>query len=245
MLVNITIPVFNEEKRLARCLPRLHSFLARQRTSPWEIVVANNGSTDRTQTIAEQFGREYAGVRVMWIPEKGRGGALKKAWLASGADILSYMDVDLATDLEAFPALIEAVAARGFDLAIGSRLLPDSRTNRGWKREVISRCYIWMVRSSAHAHFSDAQCGFKALNRQAAQSLLPQVRDTGWFFDTELLVLAERLGYRIGEIPVHWTDDPDTRVHIFNTAVADLKGLMRLRRERPRTPEIDRKRAEG
>jgi glycosyltransferase involved in cell wall biosynthesis len=233
MLVNITIPVFNEEKRLARCLPRLHNFLAQQSIFPWEIVIANNASTDRTQAVAEQFSREFASVRVLWIPEKGRGGALKQAWLASTADVLSYMDVDLATDLAAFPALVEAVSMRGFDIAIGSRLLPDSCTNRGWKRDIISRCYIWMVRSSAHAHFSDAQCGFKALSRRAAQALLPQIRDTGWFFDTELLVLAERLGYRIGEVPVRWTDDADTRVHILNTALADLKGLLRLRRELP------------
>ena len=227
---NITIPVFNEEVRLARCIPRLHQFLSANLQLDWEIVVASNGSTDRTEAVARQLSRSYGGVHVVHIPEKGRGGALKAVWLDSRADVLSYMDVDLATGLEAFPALIEAVASGGFDLATGSRLLPGARVTRGWKREAISRSYNLLLKALLRTRFSDAQCGFKAITKAAAGELLPLVEDTGWFFDTELLVLAEKLGCRICDIPVRWIDDPDSRVKILKTALADIRGLVRLQR---------------
>jgi hypothetical protein len=155
---------------------------------------------------------------------------LKRAWLQSEADILCYMDVDLATDLAALPALVDALASGQFDLAIGSRLAPGSRTKRGWKRELISRCYVRLIRAFFPVRFSDAQCGFKAITRGAARELLPLVQDNGWFFDTELLVLAHRFGCRIAEVPVIWNDDGDSRVRILSTAWADFRGLVRLRR---------------
>jgi glycosyltransferase involved in cell wall biosynthesis len=231
--VNVTIPVANEERRLPRSLPRLHRFLSESFRLPLEfqIVIANNGSTDRTQEIAEQFSREYPNVRVLRIPEKGRGGAVKKAWLESEAEVLTYMDVDLATDLEAFPALVEAVASGQADIAIGSRRMASSKTNRSWRREVISRAYLRLARLLCGLRCSDAQCGFKAVSRTAAQALLPQVEDNGWFFDTELLVRAQWGGYRIAEVPVKWTEDRDSRVKILRTAWEDVRGLMRLRRE--------------
>lgn len=230
-LVNVTVPVFNEARRLGLSLPKLHRCLSKQGAQDFQIVIADNGSTDGTLTLAAELARQYPAVRVMHLKEKGRGRALKAAWNQSEAEILSYMDVDLSTDLAAFPALVAAVTEGGFDLAIGSRLLPESHTHRGWKRELVSRAYLWLVKAFFHVHFSDAQCGFKAITREAAQALLPLVADTGWFFDTELLVLAERLGYRIGEVPVTWVDDPDSRVRILPTAWEDLKGLLRLRRK--------------
>ncbi len=229
-VVNVTVPVFNEARRLAVSLPKLHQFLSGQGDVSFEIVIADNGSKDGTLTLAKGLARRYHGVRVMHLAEKGRGEALKTAWSRSQADILSYMDVDLATDLTAFPALVETVAPGQFQLAIGSRLLPGSHTERGWKRELLSRGYMRLVRTFFQVQFSDAQCGFKAITREAAQTVLPLVEDTGWFFDTELLVLAERLGYRIGEVPVTWIDDPDSRVRVVPTAWADLKGLLRVRR---------------
>jgi glycosyltransferase involved in cell wall biosynthesis len=228
--VNITLPVYNEEERLPRGLPRLAKFLTAHAAWDWEIVIANNGSTDRTQAVAEQLSREHAGVRVLNLPAKGRGGALKAAWQNSAAEVLSYMDVDLSTGLEALPTLVAAVAEQGYDLATGSRLLPGSRTRRNWRREVTSRCYIRLAQAVLGTRLSDTQCGFKAIARQAARELLPQVEDTAWFFDTELLVLAERQGWRIREVPVCWEEDADSRVQVWRTAVADLRGLLRLRR---------------
>jgi glycosyltransferase involved in cell wall biosynthesis len=230
MLVHVTIPVFNEEKQLAATVARLETFLATQAQFEWEVIVANNGSTDRTLEIARQLARANSRVRVLELSEKGRGGALKRAWLDSASEVLSYMDVDLSTDLAAFPALVDAVASDEFDLAIGSRLLPDSHTTRSWRRDLISRSYNGLARLLLRTRLSDLQCGFKAIRREAARTLLPLVADTGWFFDTELLVLAERMGYHICEIPVRWVEDLDSRVKLLSTALADLKGLIRLRR---------------
>jgi glycosyltransferase involved in cell wall biosynthesis len=207
----------------------LEEFLRQRCGFPYEIIIANNGSVDRTLEIARQLARTRPAVRVLHLEQKGRGGALKRAWQESAAEVLSYMDVDLSTDLETFPELVE-VAEGGCDLAFGSRLLPGSRTVRSRRRELLSRGYNRLVKAILHARFSDAQCGFKALNRRAAQRLLPLVQDTGWFFDTELLVLAERLGYRLCELPVRWVEHPDSRVRILSTALGDLKGLFRLRR---------------
>jgi glycosyltransferase involved in cell wall biosynthesis len=230
MLTNITIPVHDEERRLPRSLPRLHRFLHDRCPFEFEIVIADNASTDRTPEIARELAEAHDRVRVLRLEEKGRGRALKKAWGESDASILSYMDVDLSTDLQSFPALIEAVAIGGFDVAIGSRLLQESSTTRGWKRELISRCYNRMIRMVCGTRFRDAQCGFKALTHEAATRLLPLVEDNGWFFDTELLILAEKLGWRLYELPVRWLDDSDSHVKIWRTAVDDLKGLVRVRR---------------
>ena len=228
--VNITIPVLNETKRLRTCVPKLLRYLARHDRLAYEIVIADNGSTDGTLAVAEELARQHPTVRVIHLEAKGRGRALKGAWSQTGAEILTYMDVDLATDLAAFPTLVDAVAKNGFDVAVGSRLLPGSHVQRGWKREVVSRGYVWLLRTLLHVRFSDTQCGFKAISRRAAQALLPVVEDTGWFFDTELLVLAERLGYRICDVPVRWLEDPDSRVNLVSTAWGNLKGLLRLKR---------------
>jgi glycosyltransferase involved in cell wall biosynthesis len=226
--VNVTIPVYNEEKTLARSIHALAAFLEAHCHYAWEIVIANNGSTDRTLDIASALAAQLTSLRVLHLPGKGRGRAVKEAWLQSHADILTYMDVDLSTDLAAFPTLVEALAHGGFDLAVGSRLCKGSTIRRGLKREFISRSYNLLVKAMFHPRFSDAQCGFKGITRKAATELLPAVEDNDWFMDTELLVIADKLGYRILDFPVHWIDDPDSRVRIWSTAVADLKGLIRL-----------------
>jgi glycosyltransferase involved in cell wall biosynthesis len=231
MFVNVTIPVFNEELRLPHSLPKLHRFLTEHCRFQFELVIADNASTDRTWQIAHSFSQRYEGVRVVHLEEKGRGRALKNVWTESVADLLSYMDVDLSTDLSAFPPLVEALISGGFDVATGSRLLKPSLTTRRLKRELISRSYNRLIKLLFRTRFSDGQCGFKAITRQAAKELLPLVEDTGWFFDTELLVLAEKLGYRIFDLPVRWVDDSDSRVKILRTAWEDAKGLMRVRRD--------------
>lgn len=230
MKLAVVIPAFNEEAQLGASVKILDEFLSRHFRIDYEIVIADNGSTDRTLEFARQLGYERRTIRVVHLNEKGRGRALKSAWLASRADLLSYMDVDLSTDLSAFPPLIEGLMSGGFDLATGSRLLKPELIKRGWKREFISRCYNVLVKVMFHTRFSDAQCGFKAITRPAAQALLPLVEDNGWFFDTELLVLAEKVGYRIFDLPVRWVDDSDSRVRIIRTAWDDIKGLIRMRK---------------
>ncbi|MBI4233644.1 MAG: glycosyltransferase family 2 protein [Chloroflexi bacterium] len=228
--VDVVIPVYNEERDLPRCVARLREFLKDAIPHPWCVVVADNGSTDRTLDIAKELASQHPGqVAYIHLPEKGRGRALKRVWLERPADILSYMDVDLSTDLAAFPPLVAAIAEEGFDIAIGSRLRRGARVERGLKREMLSRGYNLLIRAMLWTHFADAQCGFKAISRQAAQAILPLVRDTQFFFDTELLIIAEKRGFHIKEIPVHWVDDPDTRVRIFRTVSQDIRGLLRLR----------------
>ena len=230
MQVNVTIPVFNEENQLPLCIPKLHGFLSRHCRFRFEIVIADNASTDQTFETAGQLSRKHEGVRVIHLDQKGRGRALKRAWSESPADILSYMDADLSTDLKAFPPLIESLMGGGFDLATGSRLLKPSLTTRGMKREIFSRGYNQIIRLLCGTRFSDAQCGFKAITRQGAEELLPWVDDNDWFLDTELLILAEKLGYRLFELPVRWVDDPHSHVKIWKTSVDDIKGLLRVRR---------------
>ena len=229
--VDVVIPVLNEERALPVCVDTLLQFLANSSPYPFRIVVADNGSTDRTPEIAESLSQENW-PRVAWsrLEIRGRGRALRKAWLESDADILTYMDVDLSTDLAAFPPLVRAIGEEGFDLAVGSRLMKGaSVSKRTLKREITSRSYNTIIKAAFFTRFSDAQCGFKAISSSAAQALIPKVQDQGWFFDSELLILAEKGGYRIKDIPVRWVDDPDTRVRVVKTAVDDLKGLYRLR----------------
>lgn len=229
--VEIVIPVLNEERGLPVSIEKLHRFLVdNMQGYDWRIVVADNGSTDQTPKVVEELSLKYDEVGYLRLEDRGRGRALRTAWLASDADYLCYMDVDLSTELEAIPLLIDSLANKGFDLAIGSRLKKGANVvGRSLKREVISRGYNFIVWSMFFVKFQDAQCGFKAINRKAAHELAPLVEDNSWFFDTELLIVAEKNGYQINEIPVEWTDDPDSRVKIVKTATADLTGLLRLR----------------
>ncbi|MFE6085596.1 glycosyltransferase [Streptomyces virginiae] len=229
-VLDVVIPVFNEEKDLGPCVRRLHEHLTRTFPYPFRITVADNASTDRTPEVARGLASVLDGVRSIRLEEKGRGRALRQVWSASDAPVLAYMDVDLSTDLNALLPLVAPLISGHSDLAIGTRLARSSRVVRGAKREFISRAYNLLLRSSLAARFSDAQCGFKAIRREVAERLLPLVEDTGWFFDTELLVLAERAGLRIHEVPVDWVDDPDSTVHIVRTATEDLKGVWRVGR---------------
>ncbi|HET8766761.1 MAG TPA: bifunctional glycosyltransferase family 2/GtrA family protein, partial [Pedococcus sp.] len=198
---------------------------------PFRITVADNASTDGTAAVARGLAAELPGVALVELEQKGRGRALKQVWLASDAPILAYMDVDLSTDLDALWPLVAPLMSGHSDLAIGSRLARGARVVRGVKREVISRCYNLVLRGALGARFSDAQCGFKAIRADVAAELLPMVQDPTWFFDTELLVLAERSGLRIHEVPVDWYDDPDSRVDVVATALDDLRGVRRVRRD--------------
>lgn len=227
-VVDVVVPVYNEQAALAASIRRLHRYLAETLPFTARITIADNASIDETPRIASELAEELDGVRVVRLEQKGRGRALHTVWSSSDAPVLAYMDVDLSTDLAALQPLLAPLISGHSDLAIGTRLARSSRVVRGAKREVISRCYNLILRSTLAAKFSDAQCGFKAIRADVAARLLPHVTDTGWFFDTELLVLAERSGLRIHEVPVDWVDDPDSRVDIVATATADLKGIARL-----------------
>lgn len=227
-VLDVVIPVHNEEADLAASVRRLRDHLRTE--FPWDfrITIADNASSDGTPVIATDLAEQLPEVEVVRMELKGRGRALHHVWSASDAAVLAYMDVDLSTDLAALAPLIAPLVSGHSDLSIGTRLGPGSRVTRGAKREVISRCYNLLLRSTLSTQFTDAQCGFKAIRADVAAGLLPHVEDSGWFFDTELLVLAERSGLRIHEVPVDWIDDPDSRVDIVATAAADLRGIMRL-----------------
>jgi len=232
-MVDIVIPVHNEERDLRASVLRLHAHLTQQFPFSARITIADNASTDATPAVAAQLGEELPEVRVLRLNEKGRGRALAAAWLTSDARVVSYMDVDLSTDLSALLPLVAPVISGHSQVSIGSRLVTGSRVTRGPKREVISRVYNILLRLVLRVRFKDAQCGFKALRADVARSLLPDVVNRNWFFDTELLVRAERAGLRIHELPVDWTDDPDSRVDIVATAIEDLRGVWRLATGRP------------
>ncbi|WP_018680773.1 glycosyltransferase [Actinokineospora enzanensis] len=229
-VLDVVVPVHNEERDLEPCVRRLHAHLREHFPYRFRITVADNASTDGTWAVAEGLAAELPGVRAVRLALKGRGRALHQTWLGSDAEVLAYMDVDLSTDLNALSPLVAPLISGHSDVAIGSRLARGARVVRGPKRELISRAYNLLLRGTLAVRFSDAQCGFKAIRADVARALLPHVADTGWFFDTELLVLAQRAGSRIHEVPVDWVDDPDSRVDIVSTALADLRGIARLAR---------------
>jgi len=224
----IVIPVRNEEHDLAPSVRRLHAFLRNEFPVSTRITIADNGSTDGTWAQALALQAELPAVRAVRLERPGRGGALRTIWLASDADVYAYMDVDLSTDLNALFPLLAPLLSGHSDVAIGTRLARGARVVRGPRREIISRCYNLLLRVTLGTGFSDAQCGFKAIRADAARELLPLTTDDGWFFDTELLVLAERAGLRIHEVPADWIDDPDSRVKVASTALGDIRGIIRL-----------------
>jgi putative flippase GtrA len=228
--VEIVVPVYNEQDDLGPSVRRLHDYLDGDFPFTAMITIADNASTDTTWACALELQSSLPGVRAVHLDAKGRGRALHQVWTASSARVVAYMDVDLSTDLNALLPLVAPLLSGHSDLAIGSRLARSSRVVRGPKREFISRSYNLILRTTLRAGFSDAQCGFKAIRTDCARALLPHVHDTAWFFDTELLVLAERSGLRIAEVPVDWVDDPDSRVDVMATAIADLRGVARVGR---------------
>ncbi|MER7186217.1 dolichyl-phosphate beta-glucosyltransferase [Streptomyces hyaluromycini] len=226
--VEIVVPVYNEAHVLAGSIGRLHAYLEDSFPFPFRITIADNASTDATWTVATDLTLRLPHVHARRLEQKGRGRALKHVWSLSTADVVSYMDVDLSTGLDGFLPLVAPLLSGHSDLAIGSRLHRQSAVVRGPKREFISRSYNLLLKAGLGARFSDAQCGFKAVRTEVFRALAPRIEDTAWFFDTELLVLAQRNGLRVHEVPVDWVDDPDSRVDVVRTAVDDLKGMARM-----------------
>ena len=229
-VVDIAVPVYNEEGDLEASIRRLDAFLDTEFPLASRITIVDNASTDSTWSIALRLAERLPRVEALHLNAKGRGRALRAAWASSSAPVVAYMDVDLSTDLGALLPLVAPLLSGHSDIAIGSRLMRTSNVIRGTRRELISRRHPLLLRTSLRTGFRDAQCGFKAMRSEVARRILPRVADQEWFFDTELLVLAERAGLRIHEVPVDWTDDPDSRVDIVSTAVEDLRGIARVGR---------------
>ena len=229
-LVDVVVPVFDEERTLVRNVETLLAYLDDEFPCRFRVVIADNGSADATPEIGTELAARHDEVEYLRLERKGRGHALRTAWLASGANVVSYMDVDLSTNLESFLPLVAPILSGHSELAIGTRLGHSAHVRRRLKREVLSRGYNLLIHAAFRAGFSDAQCGFKAVRADVARQLLPLVEDDSWFFDTELLLLAERNGLRIYEVPVDWIEDLDSRVELAPTIAADLAGLWRVRR---------------
>ncbi|MFC2142656.1 glycosyltransferase [Acidobacteriota bacterium] len=227
--VDIVIPVLNEAHVLENSVATLREFLSGNLSHAWRVVIVDNGSTDGTSEVAQKLEDEHEDVWFVHLDEKGRGRALREAWVTSTADVMLYTDVDLSTELAALPKLVDALVEEDYDISIGSRLARGAETRRCFKREITSRVYNIFIKCVLFTRFTDAQCGFKAVTRRIVEEVVPQVKDEYWFFDTELLVLAEKQGYRIKDIPVLWIEDDDTRVKIIPTAWEDIKGVFRLR----------------
>lgn len=233
--VDVVIPCYNEVKVLEQSVTTTLELFERNPQYDWRLVIADNGSNDGTSELARDLDVRHERVTALVLTVKGRGLALREAWLNSDADVVSYMDVDLSTDIQHLPELIAMVAERGCDVAIGSRLAKGSKTDRQVKREITSRGYVALIRLTfPRLRISDAQCGFKALNRKAVEATVPHIQNRMWFFDTELLVLAHQAKLKICELPVRWVEDKDTKVNILSTATEDIRGLLRMRFRRKR-----------
>ncbi|MCP5105414.1 MAG: glycosyltransferase [bacterium] len=229
-LVDILLPVYNEEHVLEKSIIALRKFLQDNvKDFDWIITIGDNASIDNTLKVGKELEERFDDVRIFHLDQKGRGRMVKYAWNKSEADILSYMDVDLSTGLDAFPPMVRAIMS-GFDVAIGSRQYKGADVDRGFKREAISRGYIWILKLLLGFPFTDAQCGFKAVSKKFVNELFPLIEDDEWFFDTELLYLAFKNGYKVKELPVRWIEDTDSRVRIVRTAWLDVKGVFRMRK---------------
>lgn len=228
MRVQVTLPVYNEERDLPVNAVKLHDFLKENLTDDWHILIVDNASTDGTRAEGERLSREYERIRYLRLEEKGRGVALKEAWSRGGADTYSFMDIDLSTDIKHFPALIEAVK-EGYDIATGSRYATGAHTTRSLKRRIISRTYLMLLWLLTGYRFTDTQCGFKAVTQEIVDTVLPDVKATQWFIDTELLVLARNRGYKVKDVPVEWVEDPDTRVNLIDIITEFLAKTVKLR----------------
>ncbi|MFL2665347.1 MAG: glycosyltransferase [Dehalococcoidia bacterium] len=229
--IDIVIPVLNEEKSLPDCLEKILVYIQAHKQYNWGIIIADNGSEDSTNKIANLYSQKYKNISLITLSKRGRGRALKKAWLSSQADVSMYMDVDLSTDLKFTILIADSITKKNYDIAIGSRLHKKSKVyGRTVLREFTSRAYNLLIHIIfPFPGFKDAQCGFKGISKDVKKTLLPQIKDNEWFFDTELLLLSKKHRYNISEIPVIWKDDPDTRVKVISTAWKDIKGLLRLR----------------
>ncbi len=226
--VELTLPVYNEEHVLLESVDTIINTFKDKMKYPYQVVIADNGSTDRTPEIARELARQHENVSYISLTRKGRGHALISAWDASQAEIVSYMDIDLSTDLEHYPELIDSVA-NGYDMATGVRLHRESQVKRSFKRNVTSKCYASLLRFFLGFRVVDAQCGFKAVKRNAYQKLIPSVKDREWFFDTEILFHAQKDRMKVKELPVKWVEDQQTKVKVILVSLGYIFKTIQLK----------------
>jgi len=231
----LILPIYNEEADLSGSVGTLREYASKELGAyDWRIIIGDNGSDDHSSEIYAVLEKDDSRVSHVRLEQKGRGRMLKKIWLEEPFDVSLYMDVDLSTRLSHIKPCVDAIAFSKFDIASGSRMKSGAKViGRPLKREITSRGYIYLLKALAWSKLSDYQCGFKAISKKAALTLLPLVEDVTWFFDSELLLLAEKAGFKIFEEPVYWKDDPGSTVNVVTTAVDDLKGLGRVMRKRP------------
>ena len=232
--VEITVPVFNEEKELEDNIHKLLNFCNKNLGNyDWHITIADNASSDNTPVIASTLTKN---PRIIYfrLEQKGRGRAVKRVWSQSKCDYCIYMDLDLSTDLIHLPNILKKLE-NGYDVAVGSRLAKGARVEgRTFLRELTSRILnVFFIRFFFQTHFTDAQCGFKGVTRRIVEELIPKVKDNEWFFDGELLIIAEKSGYKIYEEPVHWVDNPGSTVRLISTIWGDLMSIKRLFQTQP------------
>ena len=235
LIVEITVPVYNEEKELEKNIIKLYEFCEDNLSDyDWHITIADNASEDNTPVIAATLNKKYPQILYFRLEQKGRGRAVKRVWSQSECDLYVYMDLDLSTDLKHLPRILTALK-EGYDVAIGSRLAKGARVEgRTMLRELTSRVLnFFFIHLFFQTHFTDAQCGFKAVTKKVVENLIPKVKDNEWFFDGELLIIAEKSGYKIYEEPVHWVDNPGSTVRLISTIWGDILSIFRLLRTRP------------
>lgn len=235
MKIDFCLPVYNEEKIMKGSVVRLLEFCQSQNWNfNWQIALLINGSRDQSLEIARQLAERHPDRIVCFdYPEAGRGRALKKYYLASQADILTYMDIDLAVSLDNIQPLIDPIICGQADMVIGSRLLPESRIKRSFIRELSSQSYNYLSRIILGHKFSDMQCGFKAVKTESFKKLSPFITDTQWFFDTEMIAFGHLFDYRIKEIPVDWSenrwDERKSKVKMFRDSFKFFINLLDLK----------------
>lgn len=235
LTVEITIPVYNEEKELKPNVLKLYNYCKENLSDyDWHITIADNASSDNTPVISATIEKHYPSISLYRLEQKGRGRAVKRVWSQSRADFCVYMDLDLSTDLKHIPSLLHALQD-GYDIAVGSRLAKGAKVEgRTWLREIISRALNFLfIRLWFQTHFTDAQCGFKAVTKRVVENLISYIKDNEWFFDGELLIVGEKSGYKIYEEPVHWVDNPGSTVRLYSTILGDIKVMLRLLKGKP------------
>ncbi|MFH0861296.1 MAG: glycosyltransferase [Candidatus Altiarchaeota archaeon] len=225
--VCMVLPVYNEVEILENSVRTVHDFLMNQSAWDWTIILADNASTDRTLELAINLSNTLKGIKLLHLDQKGRGGALRASWGECDADVFCYSDIDLSVDIKYLPKLVENIVS-GSDIVVGSRHKRGASVSRSFRREFFSRGYNLLLKVFFGVGFSDAQCGFKAINRRVLKDIVPAVKDNAFFFDSELLILAERKGYKITELPVKWVEGEHTKVSVIQLIRDYVKNILRL-----------------
>lgn len=233
MKLLIVIPAFNEESVLKQSVLKIFDFCESNLPDAYQIIIADNKSTDQTAKIGRALAQRLRPVDYLYVGLKGKGAAIRSGFSKYSADIYCFMDADLATDLSALPLLIKGIN-QGWDVVIGSRFAKESKVRRSLPRKIFSWGYHAIAKIFLNLKIKDLPCGFKGINQKVKENVLPQVRNNEWFFDSELVVLAEKQGYKIKEIPISWSDPrkgrDKSRVRTLPLAINYLKEIIALRK---------------